>query len=432
MQPEHWALIHRQLCEGGSSGCHAWLLELLARAACAWPFSRLAINLLHAASSLLEASVAAGAAQPPSQQSGGEAAAALHAVGQGLARVLAGWCLAAGVGPPVVMPRAVRVAAAVATARRTHAETPCLGCSSCLGSLGFFHLVARRLATAAAQAGGPAAGRAQLVRLLPLVSPLVGRALGRQAGGAEGAATSLASWIVQLITVVLQPDGGPLTFDLGTCAASVGLLASSGALDALAAAGGAMRRLVCDEVKGDEGCRDGAEGVGGGGSGPSRPAAPACVLRAQQVAAVEGGPGEDGAELARDKQKASSWLVWADMSVILRTLLASLSQATTATPPKQEGSQAEAGQAAGQAGQTAAGQAGGGPGPRGGGCEPAATAHGLGTALALLAACSGAFDALVGAAYAAPPGDGPKARACALEASKQVGTRGGGGGGSGC
>jgi hypothetical protein len=50
------------------------------RTACAWPFSLLAI--LHAASGLLEASVAAEVGQLPSQQGSGEAAAALHAVGQ--------------------------------------------------------------------------------------------------------------------------------------------------------------------------------------------------------------------------------------------------------------------------------------------------------------------------------------------------------------
>jgi hypothetical protein len=402
---EHWAPIHRQLSEGGSSGCHAWLLELLARAARVWPFSQLAPTFLLAASGLLEASVAAGAAQPPSQQGGqgsGEAAAALRTVGQGLARVLAGWCLAAGVGPPVVMPRAVRVAAAVAAARRTHAETPCLGCSSCLASLGSLVLAARHVMAAARQAGGPAAGRAQLVRLLPLLSPLVGQALGRQAGVARGADASGAEHALALGFIRLLAAGmlhcGECGMGLGPLSATVGLLASCGALEALAAALGTAGRIAHEK---------GGSTVsgGGGGNGPGGPAgALACVFGAQQVAA---GPPADRPHL--------------QPVALAATTLANIFHAIDVV-------RLNAGSRAGQA-AAAAGQAAGG-GPGGGGCEPAAAALDLGAALALLVVRSGALDALVGTAYGAPPGDGPDASMGVALARKEVGARGVGGGGT--
>jgi hypothetical protein len=375
-----WAPIHRQLSEGGSSGCHACLLELLARTACAWPFSPMASCFLHAASGLLEAGVAAAAAQPPSQQGrqgSGEAMAALHAVGKALTSVVAGWCLAAGVGPPVVMPRAVRVAAAVAAARRAHAETPCLGCGSCLGSLGSLVLAATRLEAAAMQAGGREASMAQLARLLPLLSPLVARALGRQAGlagGAEasGAELGLVIVSVRLMTVMLQPvhvaqqpGSGSDASGLGAPAATVGLLASCGALDALAVALGAAGRLAHDGAGGGGGGDAGSGGGdGGGGSGPGLAGAAACIFHAKQPASATAA--------AQPRGRAGDWCVKSTLlacCALIHTLQAiglaksgkeiiALKQAVAALEAGQA-ARAQAAAAAGQAGQAAAEEVGG-------------------------------------------------------------------------
>jgi hypothetical protein len=169
------------------------------------------------------------------------------------------------------MPRAVRAAAAVPAARRTHVETPCLGCSSCLASRGSLVLAAMRLEADATQAGCPAAGKgsADAADAAAVAARGASAGGGAEAIGAEQALSS-GTFVSCGLAGGLWP-GGPYRHR-----------------PYLAAALGAAGRLAHDRAGSGSGDGGDTEGGGGGGCGPGPAGSAACAFCTQQPACQRG------------------------------------------------------------------------------------------------------------------------------------------------